>query len=328
MKKAGFLSILFAVTLLAVAVMAEAQQGKVYYVGVLTTGTSDNPHIRGLRDGLKEAGYVEGKNLVFDTPTKDTYEELRPVAKAYIEKKFDVIITTGGTATLMAKGLTTTTPIVFVGGVRDPIASGLVSSVARPDANVTGFSSATDFELHGKRLQTFKEVVPALKRVAVFYNARGENPGHAQNLALIRKVAPSLGLTLAEKPIKLRTELEPALSSISKDTTGGIFVICSSLFAKPFQSIIAAAAQKRLPLIGCSAEDVSFGALVSYDADRYRLARRGAWYVDRILKGAKPTELPIETPNYFELVINLKTAKQIGVTIPQALLYRADKVIK
>ncbi len=135
-------------------------------------------------------GYVEGKNLLLDIPAKETIDELRPIAKAYIEKKFDVIVAMGATAPLIARELTREIPIVFIGS-SDPITSGLVKSVARPEANVTGVASATDFEMQGKRLELFKEAVPTLRRVAVLYNARGENPGHAKSLALVQKVAPT-----------------------------------------------------------------------------------------------------------------------------------------
>src|SRR4029453_997948 len=151
----------------------------------------DTPSLKGFREGLKDAGYVEGKNLVLDVSVKQNYDELRPIAKAYVEKKFDVIVGMGGTAPLLAKELTRDIPIVFVGGV-DPIATGLVKSLAHPEANVTGVSNRSDLEMHGKRLEIFKEAVPSLRRVAVLYNARGENPIHAQSLALVQKVAPGI----------------------------------------------------------------------------------------------------------------------------------------
>ena len=319
---------LLATFLLASVHLADAQQANVYRVGVLMLGSPDIPDMKGLRDGLKEAGYVEGKNLILDIQAKEIYDELRPIAKAYVEKKFDVIVAMGATATLIVKELTREIPIVFVGSL-DPILGGLVKSVARPEANVTGVARGTDVEMQGKRLEVFKEVVPTLRRVAVLYNARGENPQHAKSLALVQKIAPHLGLKLAEKPIKSNADLERALSSVSKETTDGLFVICASLFREPLKKIAAIALQKRLALMGCRASEViEQGALLLYGADTYRMGHRGAWYVDRILKGTKPQDLPVEAPIYFELVINLKTAKQIGLTIPSEVLMRADKVIK
>ena len=319
-----FLVILF----LVLCFQAEAQQQKVYRAGVLMIGSPDRPQINGLRDGLKELGYVEGKNLLLDIPAKETIDELRPIAKAYIEKKFDVIVAMGATAPLIAKDLTREMPIVFIGST-DPIASGLVKSVARPEANVTGVAGATDFEMQGKRLEVFKEAMPTLRRVAVLYNARAENPGHAKSLALLQKVAPNLGLKLIEKPIKSTADIERALASVSKNNTDGLYFICSSLFRDSIKKMAAVAMQKRLAWTGCRAPDeTEQGALLSYGSDPYRTGHRGAWYVDRILKGAKPQDLPVESPTYFELVINLKTAKQIGVTIPPNVLVRADKVIR
>src|SRR5262245_32384917 len=190
------------VLILAVVHLAEAQQqGKVYHIGVLAVG--DSPTLKGFLDGLKNAGYIEGKNLVLDISLKQNYDELRPIAKVYVEKKIDVIVGIGATAPLLAMEVTQDIPIIFVGGGGDPIASGLVKSLARPEANVTGVSGRTDFELHGKRLEIFKEAVPSLRRVAVLYNARGENPAHAQSLALVQKVAPVIRVQLVEIPIKV-----------------------------------------------------------------------------------------------------------------------------
>ena len=207
--------------------------------------------MKGLGDGLKEAGYIEGQNLILDVSAMETIDEFRPIAKAYIEKKFDVIVAMGSTAPLIAKELTREIPIVFV-GASDPIASGLVKSVARPEANVTGVASATDVEIEGKRLEVFKEAVPTLRRVAVLYNARGENPGHAKRLASVHKVATALGLKLMEKPVKSAADIERALASVSKDTTDGLFIICSTLFREPIKKIAAIAMQKRLALVRLS----------------------------------------------------------------------------
>jgi putative tryptophan/tyrosine transport system substrate-binding protein len=327
MKRAAVSSILVVVVLLAVTVIAQAQQ-KMYRVGVLMLGGPDIPEIKGLRDGLKEAGYVEGNNLILDFPAKETHDELRPIAKVYIEKKFDVIVAMGATAPLIASELTREIPIVFIGS-SDPVGSGLVKSVARPEANVTGVARATDVEMQGKRLEVFKEAVPTLRRVAVLYNARGENPGHAKSLALLQKVAPSLGLKIVEHPIKSTADVDRALSLVSRHNTDGVFVICSSIFRASYKKIGAVVIQKKLASTGCRSEQVTeLGFLLSYSADSYRIGHRGAWYVDRVLKGTKPRDLPVEAPTYFEFVINLKTAKQIGLTIPPEVLARANRLIK
>jgi putative ABC transport system substrate-binding protein len=251
------------------------------------------------------------------------------LAAELVRLKVDVIVASGATAPLIAGELTREIPIVFIGG-SDPVGSGLVKSAARPETNITGVASATDVEVQGKRLEVFKEAVPTLRRVALFYNARGENPGHAKTLALVQKVAPALGIKLIEKPVKSTADIERALASVSKDTTEGLFVICSSLFRDSIKKMAAVAMQKKLALTtGCTTPDITEqGFLLSYGPDRYRMGHRGAWYVDRILKGTKPQDLPVEAPTYFELVINLKTAKQIGLTIPPQVLARADRVIK
>jgi putative ABC transport system substrate-binding protein len=211
----------------------------------------------------------------------------------------------------------------------DPVQQGFVKSLARPETNLTGLSSFPDAELQGKRLEVFKEVVPTLQRVVVLYNARVDAPHHTMSLEVVRKASPSLGLKLIEKPIRAPAEVEPALSTVSKDNAGGIFMICSGLFRDVHSRIGASALKKKIPLMGCfEPMRAEYGGLVEYDTDRYRIGHRGAWYVDRILKGARPQDLPVETPTKFELVINLKTAKQIGLTIPPNVLARADKVIK
>jgi putative ABC transport system substrate-binding protein len=243
-----------------------------------------------------------------------------------VEGKVDVIVTNSGTATEIANRTTKQIPIVFI-WVTDPVASGFVKSLARPDTNVTGLTNEAGAEIYGKRLELFKEVVPSLRRVALLYNARGENPGHAKNLALVREVAPKLGLTLDEKPAKSVADVDEILRGVSKENSDGIFIICSGLFSESYKRINALAIQKKLPAWGCSAEQ-SFEALVSYSADRYHNGHRGAWYVDKIFRGAKPADLPVEQPTKFELWINLKVAKQIGLTIPPNVLARADKVIK
>jgi len=323
---------IFALTLstmiLALCFSAHAQQAKSYRVGVLVVGSSDIPQIKGLRDGLKELGYIQGKNLALDVSAKDTYEELRPLVKSYKEKKVDAMVTVGGTATGVVKEIAPEIPTVFVFG-SDPVQAGFVKSIARPETNFTGLTTRTGPEIEGKRLELFHEAVPTMRRVTVLYNARGENPGHMMNLEVLRKVGPTLGLKLHEKPIKVAGDVDDSLRSISKETTDGIFVISASIFRSRFDKIAAVAIQKKLAVMGTAASHVTEdGALLLYDSDRYRIGHRLAWYVDRILKGTKPQDLPVEAPTYFQLMINLKTAKQIGLTIPPNVLVRADKVIR
>ena len=319
-------SVLLAIVL-AFTNLAHAQQEKIYRLGMLAppVQAKDRPHISGLRDGLNTAGYIESKNLRLNIPNVKTYQELRPIAKRYVEDKMDLIVTDGGTATDIAKEATNTIPIVFIWGLVDPVGAGVVKSLARSETNVTGLTSSPGPEIQGKRLELFKEAVPTLRRVTLLYNARGENPGQAKSLAVVREVAPKLGLKLAEKPIRAASEADNAVLSVSKDTTDSIFIIGSGLFGEPCKKIPSIAIQKRLPLTGCTLETAT---LLSYEPDRYRNGYRGAWFVDQILKGTRPQELPVEAPTRFEFTINLKTAKQIGLTIPPNVLARADKVIK
>ena len=195
--KAKILVNTLAALILATIHLAEAQQGKVHRVGILAPPgkVEERVPIKGLRDGLRESGYTEGKNLLFNIPNVKTYDELRPIAKDYVGKKVDVIVTQGGTATGIAREATKEIPIVFIWGISDPIQAGFVQSLARPGANTTGLSSYADPELSGKRLELFKEAVPRLRRTTLLYNARGENPTHAMNLTVVRETAPKLGLT-------------------------------------------------------------------------------------------------------------------------------------
>jgi putative ABC transport system substrate-binding protein len=314
--------------LLALCVSVNAQQSRVYRVGLVSLGSSINAEITGLRDGLKEAGYIEGKNMIFDIGVAKSYDELRPVVLSYVEKKFDLIVSTGASAPLIAKQASPHIPIVFIGGA-DPVEAGIVKSMARPEGNITGIARYRDTEIYGKRLEVFKEAVPTLRKVTVLYNARGENPTHLASVKVLRNAAPKLGVSLIEKPIKALADLEQALSSISRESTGGLLPICATIFRDSNRSMAALAMQKKIALLGCSQLAVSdFGALLYYGADTYRLGKRGAWYVDRLLKGAKPQDLPVEAPSYFEMLVNIKTAKQIGLTIPPNVLARADRVIR
>jgi ABC-type uncharacterized transport system substrate-binding protein len=308
--------------------LTHAQQAKIYRVGVLVVGGADIAQIKGLRDGLKELGYIQGKNLALEVSAKETYEEYRPLVESYKEKKPDLLVTIGGTATNVVKDIAPEIPTVFFFG-SDPVQAGFVKSIARPETNLTGLTSRPDPDFEGKRLEIFHETVPTLRRVTVLYNARGENPAHEMNLDVLRKIGPRLGLKLQEKPIKVAADIDESLRSLSKDNTNGIFVIPASIFRTRFNKIAPVAIRKKLAVMGTEASHVTEdGALLFYDSDRYRIGHRLAWYVDRILKGTKPQDLPVEAPTYFELIINLKTAKQIGLTIPPNVLARADKVIK
>ena len=316
--------------LFALSLPAQAQQSKVYHLGVLRAPGSPGggADLKGLRDGLREAGYLEGKNLQLNIPNVKSYDDLRSLAREYVEKRVDAIVTNSGTATFIARDATKEIPIIFIWGVGDPVGSGLVKSLARPESNITGLTFEAGDQMYPKRLELFKEAVPSLRRVALLYNARGENPAHLIRRDLIHEIAPKLGLKLNEKPAKSVADIDEALRIVSKQNSDGIFVICSSLFQERAKKINEVAIQKKLPAYECDPGGGSTDRLLFYDPDRYSMSHRGAWYVDRVLKGAKPAELPVEQPTKFEFVINLKTAKQIGVTIPPTVLARADRVIR
>ena len=304
-----------------------AGSSKVHHIGILLVGKPDYPTLRGFLAGLNEAGYEVGKNLVLDLGVKGSYDEIRALAKAYHEKKVDLVVAFGETTTAIAMKAMLETPIVFIHAI-DPIGMGFVKSLARPGTNLTGLMSYSGFEMQAKRLEIFKEIVPNLRRVAVLYNALGARH-HTANLTAVRAAASKLGLALVEKPAKSAAEAEQAVSSVSRNSADGLFIICSFLFDPAFKKIAVAARQKRLPLPGCTTSQVSEeGGLWVYAPDIYQMGHRGAYYVDRILNGAKPADLPVERPMKFELVINLKTAKGLGLTIPQSVLFHADEVIE
>jgi putative tryptophan/tyrosine transport system substrate-binding protein len=307
---------------LAVSTAPAISQTRVYHVGVLTLHTSERPPLKGLRDGLREAGYIEGKNLLLETPLKKNPDELRAAANTFVNEKRNAIVTLGNVETRIASETTKEIPVVFM-PASDPVRAGFVKSLARPDKNLTGLTYAGLRE-SGKQLQIFREIVPTLRRVGLLIDAQTESPIDETSLTILRNVAAHLMIELIEKPVKSIVQAEQAVSSLPTD---GIFITCNSLFAD-LGKVAAIARQKRVSLYGCSSAHVTVGALFTYAPDMYQLGRRGSWYVDRILKGARPQGLPIETPRKFELAINLKTAAAIGIKIPPEVLQRADKVIR
>lgn len=318
-----------AIALLLAMYSAQAIQAqeRVYQVGLLIAIPLDRPQIEGLRDGLKEAGYVEGKNLVLIGEPNKTSDELRALARAYTKQNIDVIVTSGPIETRIAKEATDKIPIVFVPS-SDPVRIGVVKSLANPGTNLTGITYMRDFREFGKPLEIFKEIVPTLRRLVVLIDDRANDAIYEAGLTVVRKVAERLEIRLAEKNLSSLVQAEQVVSSVSKANTDGIFSICSALHGNLIK-IGAIAKQKLLPLQGCTTERVAEEeALFAYASSLYDIGRRGARYVDRILKGARPQDLPVENPRKYELVVNLKTANAIGVKIPPEVLQRADKVIK
>ena len=330
MKKAAVLAILLVAVQLAVAVIAEAQQPKkVSRLGYLsnTDAATDSPRAEGIRLALRELGYIEGQNIAIEYRYPEGKRGRTPeLAAELVHLKVDLIVVAGGTPSVQATmNATKTIPIVMVGGGADPVKAGHVESLARPGGNVTGLTALTR-ELGGKRLELLKEAVPKLSRVAVLYD-----PANAASLVkeLLPADARALKLTIEPWEIRAVDDLEKVFAALNKQRPDGLYVITAGPVMRPNRKRIAGFALKsRLPSVSSSEEFVDAGGLMSYAADDADGYRRVAIYVDKILKGAKPADLPVEQPTKFEFVINLKTAKQIGLTIPPNVLARADKVIK
>jgi putative ABC transport system substrate-binding protein len=322
--KKGFRTALVSL-LLPLTFPAQAQQPKVHRVGVLMLIKADRPQLQGLRDGLREGGFVEGQNLTLDTPALRSTEELRSLAKEYIKRKVNVIVTTGNFETKIAKENTQEVPIVFMPAA-DPITAGFVKSFPRPGTNITGVALMRDLDSYGKQLEIFKEAIPSLGKVVVLYDARSENPLPAKGIGQLKKVAAHLAIELEEKAVFELREARRIVGSLSRNRVDGIFIVCSSLFGGEIAGIINLAIEKRLPLSSCGSTQE--GSLISLSLNLYQVGLRAGWYVGQILKGAKPQDLAVEVPLKYELAINLKTANAIGITIPPEVLQRADKVIR
>jgi putative tryptophan/tyrosine transport system substrate-binding protein len=330
MKKAGLSSILVGVVLLALAVIAEAQQSKkVPRIGYLSNldPASESVRFEAIRVALREHGYIEGQNIAIEyrygEGKTDRYPEL---AAELVRLKVDIIVASTGTTIQVAKNATKTIPIVMAGLAADPVELGLVESLARPGGNVTGLTSLSR-ELAGKRLELFKESVPKLARVAVLYQPVPRSVIEVKEVLPV--AARALGLTIQLWEIRAADGFDRVFAALNKERPDGLFVPGGGQLIFNNQTRIAGFALKnRLPSMYSNKQAVEAGGLMYYGADLADIYRRVAYYVDKILKGAKPADLPVEQPTKFELVINLKTAKQIGLTIPPIVLMRAEKVIK
>jgi putative ABC transport system substrate-binding protein len=319
---------LLAVFLLAAPLAAEAQApAKVPRIGFLAPQSpTDNPHLlEAFRQGLRELGYVEGQTIAIEYRFGEGRPERLPaLAAELVRLKVDVIVTTGPPAPLAAKQATSTIPIVFA-VTADPIAEGLVASLARPGGNITGLASMGP-EVVGKQLELLKEVAPKVSRVAVL-----QNPSHHGHPAMLRQAedaARALGLQLHIVQAGSPAEIDAAFATMRSQRVGGVLVLRDSLFIAQRTQIATLAAKSRLPAVYGLRELAEAGGLIAYGANVPLMYRRAATYVDKILRGAKPTDLPVEQPTRFELIINLKTAKALGLTIPPSLLQRADEVIQ
>jgi putative ABC transport system substrate-binding protein len=312
--------------LLAAPLGAGAQPaGRVPRIGWLAVGP--NPALdEAFRQGLRELGYVEGKNIVLEYRLAETFDRLPSLAAELVRLKVDVIFAAAGAqAAFAAKNATTTIPIVMV-PVADPVGFGLADTLARPGGNITGPSAGTGPELQGKRLELLKETFPRVSRVAVLWNP--DNPGSVVNKRAAEAPAQSLGIKLHSVEVRKSVDLEQAFSAMRRERVEALVTINSPLLVSHLNRIVDLAAKSRLPTMHMESRWVEGGGLMSYGPSYPDLYRRAAIYVDKILKGANPAELPIEQPTKFELVVNLRTARALGLTIPQAVLIRADEVIQ
>jgi putative ABC transport system substrate-binding protein len=303
------------------------QQGKIWRIGFLGTASASGfaRRVEALREGLRDLGYVEGKNLVIEFRWADgKYERLPELAAELVRLKVDVIVTHGPVGSPAAKNATTTIPIV-VTAVGDPVAFGLVASLARPGGNVTGMASLSS-EVAAKRLELLKDAFPRIRRVAVLLNPdspTGSGPG----FRLMEATAASLKLELHRFGVRGPGEFESAFAAMAKQRVDAVVVMDDGVLAANVGAIAKLAAKMRLPSIGLG-EFAEAGGLMAYGVNRLESFRRAATFVDKILKGAKPADLPIEQPTRFETVLNLKTAKALGIQFPQSVLGRTDRVIE
>jgi ABC-type uncharacterized transport system substrate-binding protein len=316
------------VCVLAAPVAAAAQPaGKAYRIGVLSPGSVEgsSAEIAALRQGLRELGYVEGQNIRVEWHfAAGRHERLPALAAELVRGKFDVIFAINSPATQAAKSATSTIPIVFVRS-GDPVASGLVPSLARPGGNVTGLASFVA-DMSGKRLELLKEAIPRLTRVAVLWNA----PSKGAEIVFVelKAAGPLLGLQILDAGVRGPNELPSAFEAAAKERANALVVVDDLVIGSYQTQILELAAKHRLGVASIYREFAHAGGLMAYGPSLSDTYRRAATYVDRILKGAKPGNLPVERPTKFDLVVNLKTAKTLGLTIPPSVLARADEVIE
>jgi len=322
-----FICLLPTVFLLTVSLAQAQQTGKVPQIGYLAMGTgggqSGEAH-EAFRQDLRELGYIEGQNIIIEWRFAGGKRDRLPaLAAELVRLKVDVIVALNPPAALAAKNTTTTIPIV-IRSSSDPVRSGFVASLARPGGNITGLWSISG-ELIGKRLELLKEVVPGLSRVAVLWKSRRRRGVRFKKTQV---TARALGLQLQSLQVRVPSDFQGAFEAATRERAGALITLRNPVIVRQRKRIASLALESRLPAIYDDRAFVEVGGLMSYGTDLAALHRRAATFVYKILKGARPGDLPIEQPTKFDLVINLKTAKQIGVTIPPEVFYRADKIIK
>jgi putative ABC transport system substrate-binding protein len=301
------------------------QSGEVPRIGFLLQALPTSPQVEAFRQGLRDLGYIEGKNILIEyRHTEGRPDRLPNLAAELVRLKVDIIVVSGGLATSAAKNATREVPIVMaIAG--DPVGSGHVTSLGRPGGNITGLTNLAP-ELGGKRLEILKEIIPGLSRVAILSDPT--NPVFKLQLREVETAAQALKLQVQILEVREANDFDDAFGAAKKGRAGAISTLASAFLGGQRQKLVDFAEKSRLPTMYHNSGYVEVGGLMSYGVNNSDLYRRAAVYVDKLLKGSKPADLPVEQPTKFELVINLKTAKQIGLTIPSNVLARADRVIR
>jgi putative ABC transport system substrate-binding protein len=324
MRRRDFITLLSAVAAWPLAASAEPKIPRIGFLGN-STATLEANLVDAFREGLRELGYEEGRNIEIEFRwANGSYDKFPALVGELIADKVDVIVTAGTPASLAVKKATTIVPLVMV-AVGDPIGTGLVPSLARPGGNLTGLSSIAP-DLEGKRLQLLREVVPALSRVAMFVNSF--NPFHISSMSQARTAAQAMGIKLQMHDIRKSEDLDAAFAAIRKERPDALLILADRVFLHNRQRIVDFAEEQRLPSVNAYKELVEGGGLMSYGPSYEDMHKRAAIYVDKILKGAKPADLPIEQPSKFTLIVNLKAAKALGLTVPPQLLGLSDQLIE
>ena len=319
--------VLLAALVMSLPAAAQPAAAKMYRIGFIGNSTPalEANLVGPFRDGLREHGYVEGRNLVIEYRwAEGNYARLPALAAELIASKVDVLVAAGTPAALAVKRATTTVPMVMV-AVGDPVGTGLVASLARPGGNLTGLVSIAP-DLEGKRLELLREIVPKLSQVSVLINPA--NPYTVSSAEQIRAAAQALRLKVHFANVRTGEELDQALEAIAGEHADGLIMVADRIFLHNRARIAGFATRHRLPGVYAYSELVDEGGLMSFGPSYPGMHRRAAYFVDRILKGANPADLPMEQPEKFELVVNLKSAKAFGLTIPQSVLLRADRLIQ
>src|SRR5690349_7019920 len=324
MQRREFIAFLGVATAWPLAASAQSKISSIGFMGNSTAALEANL-VDAFREGLHELGYEEGRNIVIEYRWADgKYDQFPTLVAELIAAKVDVIVTAGTPAALAVKKATTTVPLVMV-AVGDPVGTGLVPSLARPGGNLTGLSSVAP-DLEGKRLQLLREIVPALSHVAMFVNSL--NPFHVSSMRQARAAAQSMRIKLQIHDIQKSEDLNHAFAALRKERPDALLILADRVFLHNRQRIVDFTKEQRLPNVNAYKELVEVGGLMSYGPSYEDMHKRAAIYVDKILKGTKPAALPIEQPSKFTFIVNLKAAKELGVTVPSQMLGLADQIIE